>query len=199
MAYDGIAKDEENFPGLGDDWRDYLLTIYQEAKDQKNTIRLTRYFFIYSRRESDAMQRYYKLLKSLIPKDQWENYVIGLVDEINKESKFIDYDRISLLYILEKDWDKLFKLLQQAASFSRIERSEKYLRKSYSTDLATLYKKCILSFLENNTGRKEYQMICRYIRRMIKLGARPLAVDLIQELKTLYARRKALCEELDNV
>ena len=199
LANDGIAKDEKNFPGLADNWRNYLLTIYQETKDQKNTIRLARYFFIYSRGESDALQCYYKLLKSLIPKDQWENYVIGLVDEINKKSKFMDYDRISILYILEKDWDKLFELLQQSASFSRIEESEKYLGKSYSTGLAALYKKCILSFLENNMGRKEYQMVCRYIRRMIKLGARPMAVDLIQKLKTLYPTRRALREELDNV
>ena len=46
-------------------------------------------------------------------------------------------------------------------------------------------------------GRDHYQTACRYIRRMIKLGGKTKADKLIAQLRTLYAKRPALMQELD--
>ena len=43
------------------------------------------------------------------------------------------------------------------------------------------------------------QTACRYIRRMIKLGGKAKTDKLIAQLRTLYARRPALMQELDRV
>lgn len=199
LANEGIAKDEKEAPGLASDWRNYLLTTYQQAGDVQNTILLARYFFLYSSGRHHPLKHYYDLLKSLIPNDQWRDYVQGLTDDIKKESRSIDYNRISQLYIWETYWDKLFELLQQNASFERIASAEQYLAGSYSNELATLYKDQILVHLKRNMGREHYQAACQYIRRMIKLGAHSMATDLVQKLKTLYPTRRALLEELGKV
>lgn len=199
LAYEGIAKDEKDAPGLAEDWRNYLLTAYQQTGDAKNMLRLTRYFFIHSNGRHHPLAYYYDLLKSLISKEQWHDYLEGLINEIKKGSRWIDYNRISQLYIWEAYWDKLFELLQQNASFERIVSAEQYLADSYSNELAALYRKLILNHLKRNMGREHYQAVCRYIRRMIKLGAHPVAMDLVRELKVLYPARRALLEELGKV
>lgn len=199
LAYEGIARDEKESPGLADDWRHYLLLCYQQTGDIKNTIQLARYFLIHSNGRRHPLAYYYDLLKSLVPEEQWHDYLEDVIKEIKQATRWTDYERISQLYILEADWDKLFELLRQNVSFERIASAERYLADAYSNELAALYKKFILTYLEENTGRTHYQTVCRYIRRIIKLRARPMATDLIQELKVLYPTRRALLEELDKV
>ena len=111
----------------------------------------------------------------------------------------LGYNRLSQIYIWEASWDKLFGLLRQNANLERIAAAEPYLAPTYSNELALLYRKLILAYLESNIGRPYYQTACRYIRRIIKLGAGPVATDLIRELKALYPSRRALLEELDNM
>ena len=199
LAHEGISKDEKDAPGLVEDWRNYLLIVYQQTGDLENTIRFARHFLIHSNGRHHPLAYYHEQLKALVPREQWHDYLNGIIDEIKKGSRWIDYNRISQLYIREAYWDELFALLQQNASFERIADAEQYLAKSYSNELATLYRKLILTQLEHNMGREHYQTACRYIRRMIKLGARPMATDLVQELKVLYPTRRALLEELGKV
>ena len=199
LAQEGITIDEKDAPGLAEDWRNYLLTIYLQTEDIKNTIKLTRYFLIQSNGRHHPLKYFYDLLKSLIPEDQWGDYLESLIADIRKRSKWLDYERIAQLYIWEAYWDRLFELLQQNSSFERIASAEQYLGASYSDKLAALYRDFILDYLELNVGRNYYQTACRYIRRMIKMGARPMAADLIEKLKILYPTRRALLEELSNI
>jgi len=199
LAHDGIAKDEKDAPGLAEDWRNYLLAIYLQTGDVKNTTQLARHFLVHSNGRHHPLKYYYDLLKSLITKEQWENYVDNLIIGIKKGSRWIDYSRVSQLYIWEARWDQLLELLRQNVSFERISGAEQYLAGSYSNELADLYKKQIFAYLERNMGRDHYQTACRYIRRMIKMGARPMATELVRELRTLYPARRALLEELDKV
>jgi len=53
--------------------------------------------------------------------------------------------------------------------------------------------------MERNVSRNYYQNACRYLRKMIKMGAREKANFVIGQLKALYPNRKALMEELQNV
>ena len=50
-----------------------------------------------------------------------------------------------------------------------------------------MYRDLILGYMERQMGREHYQSACRYIRRMIKLGARLMAVGLIERLRKLLS------------
>jgi hypothetical protein len=199
LAYEGIARDEKDAPGLADDWRNYLLTLYQQIGDTKNTIKFARYFLVHTNGRHHPLKYYYDLLKALTAKDQWIDYLDNVIVGIKSKSCWNDYDRISQLYIWEVQWDKLYELLRQNVSFERVAGAEQYLSGLYPKELATLYKDLILFLLERNMGRPHYQNACRYIRRMIKLGVKPMADALVLDLKKMYPGRRALLEELSNI
>ena len=95
--------------------------------------------------------------------------------------------------------DKLWEMVKENPDLSFIERYETYLSKRYSDEIVDLYTSQILDYLNHNMGRDHYQTACRYIRRMIKLGGKVKADKLIAQLRTLYAKRPALMQELDRV
>ena len=199
LANEGIKQDEKSKPGLAADWKNYLLTMYLQTGDKEQIIRLARYFLLQYYSRHQPRQYYYDLLKSLIPEEQWAAYVDGIIAEICQESKYGAFQPVAEIYIWEKQWDKLLAWIRQYPDFYRIEQTEPYLKEMYPQELAALYRDTILKYLESNTGREHYQKCCQYIRRMIKLGARPMATELITQLQTQYRNRRALLEELSKV
>jgi uncharacterized Zn finger protein len=73
------------------------------------------------------------------------------------------------------------------------------LVKEFPSEVAELYQMAILKDMKVNVGRNHYQNACRYLRRMIKMGERDKANFVIDELRRLYPKRKALMEELAKV
>lgn len=199
LANEGIKQDEKSKPGLAADWKNYLLTMYLQTGDKEQIIRLARYFLLQYYSRHQPRQYYYDLLKSLISEEQWAAYVDGIIAEICQESKYGAFQPVVEIYIWEKQWDKLLAWIRQYPDFYRIEQTEPYLEEMYPQELAALYRDTILKYLESNTGREHYQKCCQYIRRMIKLGARPMATELITQLQTQYRNRRALLEELSKV
>lgn len=62
-----------------------------------------------------------------------------------------------------------------------------------------LYVNALLAYVKTNVGRNHYKEACRYLRRVIKLGAREKANEVIAFFRTQYRNRTALMEELRNV
>ena len=112
---------------------------------------------------------------------------------------YYDKGLVANIYIKEEKWDKLWELIKENPEFSTIESYESYLSKPYSDEIVDLYANQVLEYLERIMGRDHYQTACRYIRRMIKLGGKAKANNLIAQLRTLYAKRPALMQELDRV
>lgn len=199
LANEGIKQDEKSKPGLVVDWKNYLLTMYLQTGEKEQIIRLVRYFLLQYYSRHQPRQYYYDLLKSLIPEEQWAAYVDGIIAEICQENKYGAFQPVAEIYIWEKQWDKLLAWIRQYPDFYHIAQTEPYLKEMYPQELAALYQNTILKYLERNVGREHYQKCCQYIRRMIKLGARPMATELITQLQTQYRNRRALLEELSKV
>lgn len=199
LANEGIKQDEKSKPGLAADWKNYLLTMYLQTGDKEQIIRLAQYFLLQYYSRYQPRQYYYDLLKSLISEEQWAAYVDGIIAEICQENKYGAFQPVAEIYIWEKQWDKLLAWIRQYPDFYHIEQTEPYLKEMYPQELAALYQDTILKYLERNVGREHYQKCCQYIRRMIKLDARPMATELITQLQTQYRNRRALLEELSKI
>lgn len=200
LALEGIRKDEKEYPGLADDWRDRLLDIYGKVHNDEQVIQLARYFLVQEAGRYHPRKYYYDLLKSLIPQEEWPKFMEKLVAQMSGKSRYdIDYGGISQLYIWESQWQKLFELLKKNANLNRIAEVEPYLADAYAMELAGMYRDLILVYMEHNMGRDHYQNACRYIRRMIGLGAETMAKELIDRLRKLYPARRAMIEELSRV
>jgi len=196
LAEDGIKQDSKNKPGLVNDWRDYLLKIYTIQNDTENIIKYARYLFLDSNRERKPI---YDLIKKHVKHENWAIFVELIIKDIINKSHWVDYPFIAQIYIWEESWSKLFNIVKQNKSLNNIETYEKYLIQDYSNEISDLYQTAILEYMENNMGRDYYQNTCRYIRKMIKMGAREKANYVIEQLKALYPKRKALMEELQKV
>ena len=195
LAHDGIENDKIKYPGLVCSWYEYLLKVAQAQKDTPKIIEYARHRLIDN---FSPEQDYYKILKETVEPQQWLSFFDGMIEDF-KKSKHCSTYSIADLYVKEEMWDRLFALVNENQTFSFIEHYETYLAENYSDQLSTMYANLILKYMEYNMSRSHYQNACRYIRRMIKLGARTKADKVIAKLRSLYPKRKALMEELERV
>lgn len=196
LSEEGVKKDEKDKPGLADNWREYLLNVYTLLKETDNMIKYARYLFLNSNREKKG---YFDILKKQVSPQNWNDFVEGLINNIRQKNRWVDYNSIAQIYIWEERWNDLLGIVKQNATLNSIETYEKYLSTEYADELTSLYQTAILKYMETNINRDYYQEACRYLRRVIKLGARDKANYVIKMLQTLYPKRKALMEELQKV
>ena len=196
LAQDGVKTDMKDKPGLAKEWYDWLLKIAQAQKDTPKILEYASYLLIDNFRNE---QDYYQILKEYVKPEEWDAFVNAIVHEIKAKRRWYDTGLVATIYIREEKWDKLWEMVKENPTLSTIEQYESYLSKHYAGEMVDLYASLILDYLERNMGRDHYQTACRYIRRMIKLGGKAKADHLIAQLRTLYAKRPTLMQELDRV
>ena len=195
LSEEGINIDARDKPGLANDWRDYLLNVYIILNDAENIIKTARFLFLDSNREK---KRYYDLLKKQLSPESWGYFVKCLIEDILKKDKWA-HQTVAQIFIWEESWDKLLEIVQNNSSLHTLDSYEKYLSHDYAKELTELYRIAILKEMERANDRGHYREICRYLRRMIKMGARETVNSLIKQLQTTYPKRKALLEELQMI
>ncbi|MDE3247607.1 MAG: SWIM zinc finger family protein [Bacteroidota bacterium] len=197
IAKEGLVYDKKDRPGLLMRWYDWLLVIAGRQKDNQKIVEYARILFVQSVYEKAG---YYKMLKANVPPNEWANFVSQLVNDVRKHSRFGDSALIATIFIWEQQWENLLNFVKEAdLSLEGVYAYEQYLVKDYPNELAGLYKERIIERLDNSNDRKGYQQACRYLRRMIKLGAGNIVEAMIQDLRRKYPKRKALLEELNRM
>ncbi|CAA6805532.1 MAG: Unknown protein [uncultured Campylobacterales bacterium] len=196
LSKNGIKHDTESRPGLTKDWYSWLLKVAQTQNNIPNIIEYAKILFIdnYS-----FKKEYYQILKNTIENENWYPFLEELIKELALTNRWDNIELIRNIYIKEKWWDRLFILLKQNPSMNNIEENERYLSKYYSLELIELYQKSILDYVSQFIGRKHYQIACKYLRRMKKLGGNEKVNELIQQLRQQYPQRRALIDELKQV
>lgn len=195
LANDGIEQDS-GYPGLVTNWYEWLLKIAKSQKDNERIILYARHLLLNSNRPS---QDYYQILKNTIPPEEWTDFVETIVQEAMERKPYYGVDLVASIFVREEWWSRLLDLVKKECSLDRLAKYEKPLAKHYPNELADLYAERIIEYVESHVGRNYYRTACRYIRRMIKLGARDKANEVISQLRQTHYSRRALMEELDNV
>jgi len=196
LAKDGVNYDLEDKPGLAKEWYDWLLKIAQAQNDSERIIEYARLLFIDNFRNE---QDYYQILKQYVKPEEWTAFVEAVIQDIATKKRWLDTGLIANIFIKEEWWDRLLELVKKSPDLNTIDYYEKYLSKHYANEIVELYATGVLKYMKNSMGRDHYQDACRYIRKIIKLGARDKANEIISYLRTEYPKRKALMEELDKV
>ena len=196
IAKDGISYDLKGRPGLAKKWYDWLLKIAQAQNDSEKIIEYARLLFIDNFMNE---QDYYQILKKHVKPEEWSEFVEAMIQDITTKKRWPDMNLIAGIFIKEEWWDRLLELVKMSPDLKTIDNYEKYLSKNYTNEIVELYANDILIYMENNMGRGHYQNACRYIRKIIKLGAREKANEIISYLRNEYPKRKALMEELNKI
>lgn len=196
LAQDGINYDMKDKPGLAKEWYDWLLKIAQAQNNKEKIIEYARYLLIDNFRKE---QDYYQILKKHVKTENWVSFLESVIQDISTKKQWLDSGLIASLYIKEEWWNRLLELVKESPDLNTIEHYEKFLVKDYASELVDLYSNGVLKYIKNNLGRKHYKNVCRYLRKIIKLGAREKANEISSFLIKEYSNRRALVEELSKV
>ena len=195
LANDGIDQ-SSGYPGLIIDWYDWLLKIAESQNDTERIILYARYLLLKSH---NPKRDYYQILKEIVPTEEWTNFVEAIVQEAMERKPYYRTDLVASIFIREEWWSRLLDLVKKEYTLDQLAKYEKLLAQHFPSELADLYAERIIRYVENHVGRSHYRTACKYIRKMIKLGARDKADEVISQLRQTHYRKKALMEELDNV
>ncbi|MCX6179172.1 MAG: SWIM zinc finger family protein [Chlorobiales bacterium] len=196
IAQGGVDFDKKDKPGLVIEWYDWLLKIAQAQGETEKIIDYARRLFIENFRPE---QDYYAILKQHVALDTWVAFVEEVIKDIAVKDRFYNKEQIAEIFIKEGWTERLLELVCKSPDLRTIGQYETYLSGKYTAEVVDLYVNALLEYMKNNVGRSHYKEACRYLRRIIKLGAREKANEVISFFRTEYRIRKALLEELNNV
>lgn len=195
LAKEGLEQDSE-YPGLVTNWYEWLLKIAESQKDTERIILYARHLLL---NDNIPSQDYYQILKKTVPPEQWTDFVETIIQETMERKPYYGVDFVAAIFVREEWWSRLLDLVKEERTLDQLAKYEKPLAQHFPSELADLYAERIIEYVEDRVGRDYYRTACRYIRRMIKLGARDKADEVISQLRQTHYRKKALMEELDNV
>lgn len=181
--------------GILREWREQLLSIYEEVHDITKVIEMCRLLFIHTNGSLD----YYHKLKSLISSTDWKEYLSTLLQETTFFGYWGSGNTKAEIYIEEKEYDKLFSFLS-TVEYRRLDALVQYashLNATHSSEILSLFTDDLRVYAEKNLGRSHYEYIARVLRGMRKLnGGKDAVKQLVDEFRVLYKRRPAMMEEL---
>lgn len=195
LANDGIEQDS-GYPGLVTNWYEWLLKIAESQKDPERIILYSRHLLL---NNSIPSLDYYEILRKTVPPEEWTDFVEAIVQEAMERKPYYRTDLVASIFIREAWWSRLLDLVKKECNLDQLAKYEKLLAQHFPSELADLYAERIIEYVESHIGRNYYRTACKYIRKMIKLGAREKADEVISQLRQTHYNRRALMEELDNV
>jgi SWIM zinc finger len=195
-AQGGVDYDQNKKQGLVMEWYKWLLKIAQAQGEKEKIIDYARHLFI---ENFVPEQDYYAILKQHVPPDTWVAFVERVIQDITAQRRWYAKEQVAGIFIKEGWMERLLELVRKFPDLQTIGQYETHLAKKYTPEVVELYVNALLASMKTNVGRSHYKEACRYLRRVIKLGAREKANEVMSFFRKEYRQRKALMEELDNV
>ena len=194
LVQEAIEHDED-YAGLTREWQEWLLKNAREENNRKEIIRLAQHLFL---RYGHNMQ-YYEMLKKVMSSKEWQPFSKSLLQNLERESRWVSHYTLGEIYIREERWKDLLQMVQKHKSLSVIEQYESHLQQHFPEDLLDMYEEKISEHFERAVGRSDYSQGCHYLQRMYQAGGKEQTKVLIAELRQAYPRRPALQDELNQL
>jgi hypothetical protein len=183
----GIASSQQrSLPGLTHQYHALRVKLLQQQGDKTGVIEGARALWLDGGDEDN-----FELLHKMIPAPEWSAFVEGLIKDIRRS------EQLAWLYAHENRWRDLMTLVQtdrQGGWLMNSYRDQLELR--FPDDVAALYEKMVDEILVGASGRGGYKQAVAYLRQMKKIGQTARAEALVQRIRTQYANRPALLDEL---
>jgi hypothetical protein len=185
----------KDMPGLVSQYRNWLLEIARLDNDPSAVVRLAEQQLL-----DTGDFSYYDTLKQHIPAAEWPAFVRKLIEQVaSKRGGFWGSQQVlAEIYAREGMWPQLLGLVQPG-DMHVIERYKGHLHERYPDELCQVYERVALKAMAQASGRDQYRSACVYLERIIELGDDERARAIIDQLKALYPKRRAMIEELNKL
>lgn len=192
LCEEGIIQDKE-YQGLVTQWNQWKLEIAQKEDNKQMVKEVTCYLLL---NENHLKEEYYKLLKEVIPTEQWPAFIVQL-----SEMALPAHGGLYTDICAKEGWtEKLHAYLQKNSYISTFIKYESALLPTYREELIDRYIQHAIRMMDvHERNRRTYQNLCDYLQRAIRIGGRDKVNQAKAKLQTQYKRCRALQDELSHV
>ena len=88
--------------------------------------------------------------------------------------------------------ERLLELVRKFPDLQTIGQYEPHLAEKYTPEVVELYVNALLASMKTNVGRSHYKEACRYLWRVIKLGAREKANEVMSFFRREISSAKSI-------
>lgn len=180
---------DSDLAGLVRDWKKKRFEAYSKLGWTKHQIALAYEL------AASGEQNYYIELKKLVEADEWQKTVASLLKSLKKLRW--NTDLYVTILVEEKMTEELLEYCR--SHLHTIETLYPHLIKEYPLEVNELFTSYIYQLVAPTSDRKKYQEACRKIKIYKKALGKEAAAVLIDELKFMYPKRKALLDELSKI
>ncbi|VVB64119.1 Uncharacterised protein [uncultured archaeon] len=168
--------------------REFLSEIYEHSNPEKYKENLLWLFLNINE------WKYYEALKAS-SSGSWKDILQRIVDSLSQDrfgtSRLID------VYLREELYDVALKSVLESRSLSFLANYHKDLAGRYPNEYFQAYRELIHSFAGNETGRRHYQVVVDYLRKMGEIrGFESGFAEFIGLLRQENRRRPAFIDEM---
>lgn len=198
LAKDGVNHDDD-YAGLVSDWYKWEYKAYHEIGDKNNELRLARHFFFSRGRWGEkeySMESMYSVLKSLVPHEEWGEYVKTLISEAQSKNETV---RLQHIYTQEKMWQEYMGYIRRNPSIYSIDNAPKEVITSFRDEIIKLYAADVRNYFQHASNRNSYREGVAFLRKLISYGGTKEAEQIAAEQKSRTPRRPALIDELSKL
>jgi hypothetical protein len=187
-----IIAEQQNYPGLVNQWYEKLLEIYEACQDKKGIVECADHLFL----QSHLNLRYYSILKKELSPDEWKKKQPYFLEKLQQHRKWYD---LALIYSEENRKQELMNTLRMSQHASLIKEFQKHLMPEFKDSLQQLYFEIVLRLLEQYADRNHYREAAVILKGM-KSDFDVAHIQLFAiELSEKYRQRPALLDELKSL
>ena len=167
LALDGLAQDKAcEFPGLISRSEQHLLDIAGAQKDYPEIKKFSLRLFL-----NNNDFTFYDCDKRCFTVKEWLQEAQKIIDIIRHSKDVRNYAfALPQIYIREDRWQDLIDFVRKSNSPGALTDFTKHLASRFPEELAKVYEKVIVEKLAPPMGRGNYQYVCKFLRRLKKLG-----------------------------
>lgn len=203
-------KKENNhgwYGSISPDWLSMKQNLLMEhGTEEMQIVNLTEMFHdSFDEKKTDC----YRRLKELVAEEDWKNFYTGLLS--SKPISFgFELDSIAPFLVIEKEWDWLYRLLEQNEQRDRADYRNplKYasaLMTSHNAEIRAMLVRTFREYAADRFAPKrkvsagKYTYFCDDLQSLAGIGAKKELIELLQYFKTEYRRRPSLMAELRRI
>lgn len=189
LALEGEKQDKQ-YAGLVSKWKKIRYTAYKELSLKEEQRKLAKELLF------NGDFEFYKELKELVTEDK-EVFYNSLKQELKKDKGWQGRSVYLKLIEEENDIDEITGFVRENPS--NIEQYAEMLIDKFKDEVIEIYNKYIKSAASSSSNRKDYQGVCRILKRYKKIAGKKNQEYIINELSALYRKRPAFVDELSKI
>ncbi|MCH8032671.1 MAG: hypothetical protein IH950_02790, partial [Bacteroidetes bacterium] len=190
-----IAKKEQRL-GTENSWYIKILEIAEKTNDTLEIRKWSEKLYF----DNHFSKEYFLKLKSTYSSKEWPKRCEDIIDKLKAEVPGGERNAstLALIFIEEKYYDRLLKLLQiNSKHIIFVDSYAHFLIQQFPAEILALYEKGVKEFAIS-TGRNIYHNVADLLKKMKKIkGGKEKVNEIIQYFRNLYKMRPAMMEILN--